>query len=381
MTARRPCGMLAAMRKLVLAGVLGLLGAACGGGDAPAGPEPTIPLKVMTRNLYLGADLLPVVTVMTVDEIPAKVAALWQTMQSSDLPGRARLLADEIAAAKPDLVALQEAVIFYKQVPSNFSFTAPANDATTVEFDFITRLLEELATRGAEFQTAAVLVNSDVELPAADPAGPFDVRMTDRIAIIARKGLPITGMQSAHYATHVPFSIPISAPMNAPRAPVDLVRGVLRVTATIDGAPFTFATTQLEVSGGPGDILRSYQEMQAGDLVRALEGVPGPLVLAGDLNSPAGAMTRNSYDTVAARFTDAWNQVNAGQPGFTCCTDLAAPQVGHQQRIDFVLHRGGVATTAVEVVGTDPARRTTPGMLWPARHAGLVATLKIAKSP
>jgi hypothetical protein len=152
----------------------------------PSGPP--VSVKVMTRNLYLGADLIPVVAAMTVEEIPAKVALLWKTMLASDLPGRAKLLADEIAAAQPDLVGLQEAVVFYKQTPGDFSFAAPAVNATDVQFDFVQLLLTELQARGTEYVAAVVSKNTDVELPAADDVQPFDVRMTDRDAILVRKG-------------------------------------------------------------------------------------------------------------------------------------------------------------------------------------------------
>lgn len=387
MTGRRSCGMLRGMRMRTLFLLAAMVGSGCSGGSSPPATTPPpvlgppVDLKVMTRNLFLGADLLPVVTVMTVDEIPPKVKALWTAMQMSDLPGRAKLLAAEIAAARPDVVGLQEAVTFYKQTPSDFSFVAPMNNASTVEFDFVAALINELRALGAEYEPAATLENSDVELPAADDAGPFDVRMTDRIAILARKGLPVSGRQSSHYATHVPFTIPISAPVGAPRAPVDLVRGVLLVELTIEGQPVTFATTQLEVSGGPGDVLRPIQEMQARDLVRALEPIKGPLVVTGDFNSPAdppaGPAVMNSYDTVAAAFTDAWTQVNPTLAGFTCCADLDNQGLMHQQRIDFILHRGGITTTSAEVVGT--SGQTMTG-LRASRHAGVVATLKIPRT-
>jgi endonuclease/exonuclease/phosphatase family metal-dependent hydrolase len=361
------------MRAALLGAPL-LLTLACGGDDSP--PPPTgepVTVKVMTRNLFLGADLLPVVTVQTVEEIPPQVASLWQTMQRTDLPGRAKLLAAEIAAARPDLVGLQEAVVFYKQVPSDFSFAAPKTNAATVEHDFIKLVQSELVALGAEYEVAATLDNSDVELPAADAAAPFDVRMTDRIGILARKGVQVTGKQSSHYTAHVPFTIPIGVTMGAP---VDLIRGVLRVDAVVDGAAFTFVNTQLEVSGGPNDILSAYQEMQAMDLLRVLEPIPGPLVVVGDFNS-AAEPPKKAYMTVAAKLSDAAAQ--AGAPANTCCLDVLAPVAPPTQRIDFVFHRGGIATQAVEVVGTAPDKRTPEGLA-PSRHAGVVATLKIPRA-
>jgi hypothetical protein len=63
-------------------------------------------------------------------------------------------------------------------------------------------------------------------------------------------------------------------------------------------------------------------------------------------------------------------------PGFTCCTDIAAPASGANERIDIVFHRGGVTAESVEIVGADPTKRTAMG-LWPSDHAGVVANLQV----
>ena len=348
----------------------------------PSGPP--VSVKVMTRNLYLGADLIPVVAAMTVEEIPAKVALLWKTMLASDLPGRAKLLADEIAAAQPDLVGLQEAVVFYKQTPGDFSFAAPAVNATEVQFDFVQLLLTELQARGTEYVAAVVSKNTDVELPAADDVQPFDVRMTDRDAILVRKGArvetsnPVATLFQSHLAFRIPFG-------STTGAPVDLVRGVVRVEATVEGARFTFANTHLEVGGGGNnEMARSYlaplQEMQARDLLNVLNPVAGPVVLVGDFNSAANGSTTTSYATIAGRFTDAYAKTNPGQPGFTCCTDISAPAAMPGSRIDIVFYRGGVTAQAVEIIGVDPAKRSPMG-LWPSDHAGVVASLQVPGPP
>jgi endonuclease/exonuclease/phosphatase family metal-dependent hydrolase len=355
----------------------------CGGDDGGTPMTgPGLPVKVMTRNLYLGADLIPVVTATTVDEIPMRVAELWRTMQASDPPARIKLLADEIAAAKPDLVGLQEAVVFYKQTPSDFSFANPAINADHVELDFVQLLLAELMARGLTYTVAVSGNHTDVELPAADPVAPFDVRMTDRDVILARMGVTTSNPQAALFPSHLKFDIPFGS---ATGAPVDLVRGVTRVDAVVDGAHLTFVNTHLEVGGG-GDnpqakaLLGPLQENQAKDLLAALAPVSGPVVLVGDFNSAANGSTTMSYGIVAAKFTDAQAAVSAGTPGFTCCTDFTAPaamagQRIDSERIDIVFYRGGVSAQAVEVVGVDPAKRTATG-LWPSDHAGVVASLQ-----
>jgi endonuclease/exonuclease/phosphatase family metal-dependent hydrolase len=358
--------------------------AGCGGGGEMTPSGPPVPVKVMTRNLYLGADLIPVVTAMTLEEIPMKVAALYKTMKASDIPGRAKLLADEIATAQPDLVGLQEAVIFYKQVPSDFSFANPAVNADKVEYDFVQLLLDELTARGTEYVSAVIAKNSDVEFPAADEGQTFDVRMTDRDVILARKGTRVetANPTSTLYPTHLKFSIPFGSTTGVP---VDLVRGLGRVDATVAGARFTFVNTHLEVGGGGNNeqaraLLAPLQEGQARDLLNLLKPVSGPVVLVGDFNSPADRSGTMSYSTVAGGFTDAYAKLFPGMPGFTCCTDIAAPATMPTQRIDIVFFRGGATAQTIEQVGVDPAKRTPVG-LWPSDHAGLVATLQVPGPP
>lgn len=92
-------------------------------GSADATPEPTAPpaalatqvapgpavlaatsgreLTVMTRNLYLGGDLLIVAAPGTQPPIPVRVAQLWQQIVASNFPQRAGVIAREIEAASP----------------------------------------------------------------------------------------------------------------------------------------------------------------------------------------------------------------------------------------------------------------------------------------
>jgi endonuclease/exonuclease/phosphatase family metal-dependent hydrolase len=364
--------------RLIWLAPLVVLGCGGGGGDMPSGPG--VPVKVMTRNLYLGADLIPVVTAMTIDEIPMRVADLWKTMQASDIPARAKLLADEIATAQPDLVGLQEAVVFYKQTPSDFDFAKPLVNADKVELDFVQLLLGELTMRGTEYVVAVSADHTDVELPAADAVQPFDVRMTDRDVILARKGARVetSNPVATLFPSHLKFNIPFGSQTGAP---VDLVRGLTRVDAAVEGAHFTFANTHLEVGGGGNNetarsLLAPLQEGQARDLLTLLAPVTGPVVLVGDFNSAANGSTTMSYATVAAKFTDAYAKVNPGMPGFTCCTDIMAPAAMPGERIDLVFLRGGVSAQTVEIVGLDPAKRTPSG-LWPSDHDGVVAALQV----
>src|SRR5690349_6861393 len=98
---------------------------ACGAPPAPAVPASS-PLSaaaidpgnaggnkfvtVMTRNLYLGAELGPAMQPgLSPDEFLQATTKIWQMVNRNDFGLRARGVADEIAAQRPELVGLQEA--------------------------------------------------------------------------------------------------------------------------------------------------------------------------------------------------------------------------------------------------------------------------------
>jgi endonuclease/exonuclease/phosphatase family metal-dependent hydrolase len=355
-----------------------LVASGCGGGGGADGP--TVAVKVMTRNLYLGADLLPVVTAPTVDAIPMRVDELWQKQMANDIRNRLKLVADEIAAAMPDLIGLQEVETFYRQQPGDFDFANPKINATEVSVDFLAELLADLSARGLRYRDVAVTRNVDVELPGGPPGARFDVRMSDRDVILAREGVEVASPKVVNYPSLLTFPLPITG---MPSVPVTLLRGLGRVDATVGGARFTFANTHLEVGGGDsgmgamesqiGTVLKNLQEAQANDLLKELGSVSGPIVLVGDFNSPADKSGTASYGKIAAKFDDAFAATRA-VGGFTCCTDdLAAPFTG-KTRIDLVFMRAGVHVSAVDVVG---AMARTPGGLRASDHLGVVATVLV----
>src|SRR5262245_6469174 len=132
-------------------------------------------VTVMTRNLYLGADLNPIFTAPNPLALFGAVGAAWARVQANDFPSRAQALADEIADARPDLVGLQEAMLFRTDVPPD----GPATPAETVAYDFVGLLVAALAQRGLEYEPVVIYTGTDAELPAGLPPT-LDVRLTDR---------------------------------------------------------------------------------------------------------------------------------------------------------------------------------------------------------
>ncbi|MER5758030.1 endonuclease/exonuclease/phosphatase family protein [Streptomyces sp. NPDC002082] len=334
-------------------------------------------LRVMTRNLYLGADLAPVLAATSPQGLVAAVTAVWANVQATDFPERAEALADEIAESDPHLVGVQEAVLWRSQTP------AGPGSATHVEYDFLQILLDELSARGKHYAAvASVTVGSDFEAPRSTPGGLQDIRLTDRDVLLARTDLPahkfsVANAQSARFQSHLPVCRPVLG--CPPNAPLRIERGWVAADATLGGRTARVVTTHLEPAAP------AVQEAQADELIAGPLNTTLPTVLLGDLNSAAGGVgatpgtdTQSHNRLLAAGFTDAWTATRPRDPGFTCCQapDLRNATSTLTQRIDYVLFRGKVKALTAHRVGHALADRTPSG-LWPSDHAGVRSVLRL----
>ena len=316
-------------------------------------------VTVMTQNLYLGTDLNPIFGAQSLPALFGAVGAGWAQVQSNDFPTRAQAIADEIAAAKPDLVGLQEAELYRTDVPPD----GPATPADHVAYEFIDLLVGALAQRGLSYAPVSTFNGTDVELPAGLPPT-LDVRFTDRVTMLARtdentSDLKLSDAQSGTYATGVTLPT-VAGPIRAPR-------GWVSVDVKIRGKSFRLITTHLEAFS---PLVRN---AQAAELLAGPADTSLPVVAIGDFNSGPGSDTGAYGILLAGGFADAW----PGGPGLTCChkTDLHVQDAPLTKRIDLVLTRGGFETVSEQVVGDDLSDRTASG-LWPSDHAGGVATLR-----
>jgi endonuclease/exonuclease/phosphatase family metal-dependent hydrolase len=365
-----------APRFLLLSAVLLALAAGCGSDDDGGGGGVTpIPyqddgkLTVMTRNLYLGADLDAVVAAgQSGDPVAFATAttAAWNAVQANRFDLRAERIADEILATLPDVVGLQEVSLWRTQTPGDFA-TGNAVAASTVAIDYLQILLSALSARGLTYVPALPagqtepLALFDVEVPVATGQ---DVRLTDRDVIIVREGVPVANARAGVYENLLGLTLFGGT--------VQVERGWGAATVTIGAQPITVFNTHLEAFAPEPRVA------QAGELATRLDGETGRVVLVGDLNSTPG--TEGHLAMTDAGFADAWTAVGAGA-GLTCCfaADLSQPRSVDDltTRIDYVLARGAtgqLVPQSAQVVGEEDADRTASG-LWPSDHAGVVATL------
>ena len=365
---------------LVTSGILTLFACA----EGPVDPltrvevsslEGAVGPTVMTRNVFLGADLNPIIQAGTPSQVPFIAAGVWAKIQATNFPARAGALADEIARHSPDLVGLQEAVLYHIQSPGDAAFggTAPA---TTVAYDFVQILIDSLAARGQTYAVVSEVTGTVVELPVYTGAAPVpfdDVRFTDREVILARSDVPVWNPQGGVFAAR------INLPIGGPGGPaLSQRRGWAAIDASVDGHTFRFISTHLEVQS-----VAPIQVMQGAELIAVAGASPLPVVLVGDFNSAAdGTQTPTYSNIVDAGYQDVWNRV--GEPGYTCCQaeDLLNTTSELDQRLDIIFIGGfrtapqGSLGASVQIVGDHPVDRLPSG-LWPADHAGVVAMLRL----
>ena len=328
-------------------------------------------VTVMTRNLYFGADLSPVIAATSPTQFVLAAAGAYDQGVASDWNGRAMQWAKEIAASKPDLVGLQEAVVWSTETPAN---PADGPDADNVVADFTHLLLTDLASLGVPYTSASSDTGYDVEAPGAFPLGLMDVRLTQHDVILARveARLRVANPQSGQYAAQ--HAIPTVG------GPIPLPWAWASVDASIGGHTFRFATTHLDSNFGDTQVAQA-QEFLSGAGSTTL-----PLVWAGDFNSDADATTVTGVppDTatykslLASGLIDSWAVARPGDRGYTCCEnanlDNALPTL--DRRIDLVLTRGPWLPVSATLVGADPSDKTAGG-LWPSDHAGVVVKLNL----
>jgi hypothetical protein len=344
----------------------------------------------MTRNLYLGADLDPVVIAAVSGDLNALFAAVsdaWATIVGTDFHARAEALADEIKQDKPMLVGLQE-VTLYRTGPVD---GVPLN-ATNVEYDYLEILLDELNKRDLHYAPVALPSednqNFDVEVPgdtdvSPDHVNPQDIRLTDHDVILARTDLPdsqlkLSNVQTANFATNASF------PIGGTGQSVTLYRGWGSVDVSLGGHKFRLINTHLEQEGSFNQV----QVAQGNEILNGPADTDLPVILVGDFNSradgpqPPGTPT---YDNlIAAGFTDAWNTTHPGEMGNTWGheEELLNKNVNLTQRLDLVLFRdgdlaNGLCASDADVVGDELNDRIRPSGLWPSDHAGVVAKLRV----
>lgn len=328
---------------------------------------------VMTRNLYIGADLAAALDVQDPSEIPAAAGEVLAQILASDFPSRAKVLAQEIAQKQPHVVGLQEV---WDVQAIDLNGLAP-----DIDLDFLQILMSELAARGQKYSVAVANENVFVpNLPALVPGlGLYLGQIRDRDVILVRHNVAWSNPMMGTFPTLIPTPFGF-----------DIVRGWTSVDIVFGGNPYRFVNTHLEPeSSGDGCV----QTLQAFDLQVALGFLDAtlgvlPEVVAGDFNSdPAdpgcaaiGGMSPYMI-MVASSFTDAWSLRNNDRraTGETCCFDSLDTSESQTlaRRVDQIwIRRADANGVTVRLTGDD-AKRATPDGLFGSDHLGVIARMSL----
>ena len=324
-------------------------------------------LKVMLRNVYLGADLIPLATARNDQEFEANAAQRYQTVLNNDFTKRAKSLAREVRRTKPDLIALQEAAV-WRRGPNGVKDgrTTPAND---VVYDSTALLRRELSALGMNYRVVRGRDWFDFEAPLGAPFN-FDARLTQRDVILRRATSKVKIRRTFAGGFTNTFNVPTRAGL------AEQKRGWVGIDGRLAGRNFRLITTHLE----------AYSSKIAAQQMNQLLGGPArsskrKTILMGDFNSSPGPNAEDDRNTDRAE-SAYLTSIDAGfRNPFprrdTCCfaEDLRTPDsLGPNSWIDHIVVRPRMRLLRSGVVGLSQVNG-----LYPSDHAGITGTIRLPK--
>ena len=357
--------------------------------------EPNSTVTVMSRNLYLGADVA--VALELIPDMPAAAQFMWEQVSVTDFDARVGSLAAELAQNRPDVVGIQEA--------TTWMCRTSWWESSTVVYDFLDQLLDAARVAGAPYVIAQRngerALNPGYSIPALpglttvyDPATFQPIFGTDEAAcgftigdaLLVRADLAdsVTAVGSGDYeAKYVVAPVVFEIPRGYAWADVEFSQG-----------PVRFVTTHLEYAWDPGETPPGSR--QGRELIDATAGWSMPLVVMGDFNadprdprgsadpnpglqpdvttgcreqsSTGGQMRRDAtcnayWAMIQAGFTDAGpDSLDPANATWGASALLAGPDLtrlsrtpdnpyGHSDRIDYVFVRNGITVVDAALVG------------------------------
>lgn len=343
-------------------------------------------VNTMTRNLYLGANLAPAIGAPSLEAFVAANGQILREVTANDFPTRAKGLAQEILATKPDLVGLQEVALWRTGPPSLAPVLGGPLTASTVRYDFLQLLLDQLNKGPDRYEVVVSQDEFDLEAPADENKvagdGPQPIvnaeingRLTMRDVILARRGAGVqtSNPQSGNFKALL--AVPILGKA------LTIKRGWTATDAKVRGSDwFRFANTHLEAFD-PAVLVPSIRAQQAAELVAP--GGPAtsslPVVLVGDLNSDDDTVAPGDQQAYRALLEAGMVERSTATP-LSCClnSSLLAEGAGgsvadFDHQVDHVMTRDPAEITlqSSTVTGLLPVNG-----FWDSDHAGVFSALR-----
>ena len=354
----------------------------------------TAKVSVMSRNLYLGADLTPGTTAKSIQELVNAAGGVLNQVDANNFPVRAKGLAQEILTTNPDLVGLQEAALWRTQ-PCSKGPLPPS--ATTVRYDYLRSLLRELNATKKLYRLAAVKnefdfevwANTDGDAQKGAPGCPFgseiNGRLTMRDAILVRNGVKTTHARTGTFTTLLQ--------VKPGGVGVNVTRGWTALDATVRGKTFHFVNTHLEAfDSNPSNSTNTKENVGNGE-VRAAQAkqliANGgaarsklPVILVGDLNSDVKTEVKKG-DGLADRalLSVGFVERSTDNPLGCCLNSALLTTDGGGQPSDFDHRVDHVMTNKprkVKLLSSTVTGLAPVNGFWDSDHAGLLSVLKLS---
>lgn len=351
------------------------------------------PVNVMTRNLYLGADLTPAIESKSTSEFIEANGAIYRQVEATNFPVRAKGLAQEILETKPDLVGLQEVALWRTAPPSLGPVFSGRAEATTVKYDFLKLLLAQLNKKKALYKPVVVQDEFDFEAPADANGQPGDgpgggtgvlanaetnARLTMRDVILKRlhAGVKTTNPRSGHFEHLLVEKV-------AGAKEVTVTRGWVSVDAQVRGSrKFHFVDTHLESFDNQAEF-PSIRSLQASELVAP--GGPAtsklPVILVGDLNSDVKTEVKPGDGQAYRVLTQAGFRERSTYKPLGCCIESSydlrggsAAEFNH--KVDHIMTSD---PKQVKLLASKVTGRKKQNGYWDSDHAGLFSSLDLRR--
>ena len=343
-------------------------------------------VKVMTRNVFLGADLGPGLAAPDLDRLIRGAGQILNQVDANNFRKRADSISREILNRKPDLVGLQE-VANWRTAPCGSPFFPP--QAKKVRYNYLRILLRKLNADGRTYRVVNKRKQFDFEIPANTSGDPeqnhcdINGRLTMRDVILARTdGRKIRirkrkGGTFNHLLTVRPGDV-VDYPVK---------RGWLSVDAKVGTSPwFRFVNTHLEAFDDQSKH-PSIRRQQARELVRRrgpVKSTADPVILVGDLNSDIRTEVKPGDSQAYRTLRRAGLRTKAVPRPMSCCLQLPvlgpdADPADSAQRDHVVDHiMTNTPKRILRLRGMVTGRKPFQGW-WGSDHAGVVSQLAIIK--
>lgn len=349
-------------------------------------------VNVMTRNLYLGADLGPALASTSREAFFEANGAILRQVEATNFPVRAKGLAKEILENEPDLVGLQEVALWRTGPPSVGPVQSGKPEASAVKYDFLKLLLAQLNRKGTQYKAVVVQDEFDFEAPANANGLPGDGlgngllanteingRLTMRDVILARVGAGVVTSKPSSGNFVNPLIVEVAG------TKISVTRGWTAIDAKVRGSrKFHFVNSHLEAFDNEAEV-PSIRAKQAGELVAP--GGPAdsklPVILLGDFNSDVKTEVKPGDGQAYRVLTGAGFRERREPTPNTCCLETSydlktgGGKAEFDHTVDHVMTDTPKKIKLIDSKVTGLSKAKTGW--WDSDHAGVFSSLLILR--